>query len=53
MADEKMVTVTAKRTYSKGGKMYGPGEVEMPESLALALGLSKPKTEKKAKKPKK
>lgn len=40
MADEKTVTVDLKRTYGKGGKYYGPGEgVEVPESLALALGL--------------
>jgi hypothetical protein len=41
MADEKTVTVDLKRTYTKGGKRYGPGEkVEMPHSLAFALGLS-------------
>lgn len=40
MADEKMVKADLKRTYGKGGKLYGPGtDVEVPESLAHSLGL--------------
>lgn len=51
MADEKMVRVTAKRSYRKGPTIYGPGEVDMPESLATALGLHPDQLKAAAKKP--
>ena len=39
-AQEKTVKVDLKRTYGKGTTYYGPGkDIEMPERLALALGV--------------
>lgn len=42
MAAEKMVRMTLRRSVGRGGKYYGPGEVDVPESLANALGYRHP-----------
>lgn len=37
MAEEKTVRMTLRRSVGRGGKYYGPGECDVPESLAKAL----------------
>ncbi len=47
MADsEKKVSVTLRRTYGYQGTYYGPGDAEVPQGLADALGLSAKSPEK-------
>jgi hypothetical protein len=38
--EEKTIRLNLRRTVIRGGKAYGPGEVDVPESLARSLQAS-------------